>query len=243
MRPNPYESRRYLQEYLLFHYGRPRDICRFASVPRAFLRFHERLRKDYLLPVRARGRTRALDLGCAVGRFTFELGRVVNHAVGIDNSASFIRAARRMARYGSLTASVKDSGARLAQHSLMLPALLRDCHVEFRVADAMELTSLFGDPFQVVSAINLIDRLPCPRKFLHHFRGLVAPHGQLIIAAPFTWLEEYTPPGEWLTSQQVRSILRPDFRLAKRGDLPFVIAEHRRKYQLVVAEVMTLVRR
>jgi hypothetical protein len=38
-------------------------------------------------------------------------------------------------------------------------------------------------------------------------------------------------------------LLRPHFRLARRGDLPFLIREHRRKYQLVVAEVFTFVRR
>jgi hypothetical protein len=41
----------------------------------------------------------------------------------------------------------------------------------------------------------------------------------------------------------VQSLLRPHFRLARHGDLPFLIREHRRKYQLVVAEVFTFIRR
>jgi uncharacterized protein YbaR (Trm112 family) len=38
----------------------------------------------------------ALDIGCAVGRLTFEMTRTHGRAVGIDTSLSFIRAARNI---------------------------------------------------------------------------------------------------------------------------------------------------
>jgi SAM-dependent methyltransferase len=240
---NPYETQSYLHEYLLFHYGRPRDLCPFPLVPRELLRFHERLRQEYLLPVRSRIETRALDLGCAVGRFTFELGRVAKQALGIDNSKSFIQAARRISRRGSVTVPVRESGARFTRCELVLPKALRQSKVEFQVGDALDLAAFPEQAFQVVSAINLIDRLPRPRHFLSQLARLIAPGGQLLIASPFTWLEQYTPPKEWLTSEQVQSLLRPEFRLARHGDLPFLIREHRRKSQLVVAEVFSFVRR
>jgi SAM-dependent methyltransferase len=242
-RPNPYETKRYLREYLLLHYGRPGELCPFPFVPRELLRFHERLREEYLLPVRSRARSRGLDLGCAVGRFTFELGRVVDHALGLDNSKSFIQAARRMARQHSLAARVQESGAQFSSRPLALPKALRRCRVEFQVGDALDLAAFPNQAIQVVSAINLIDRLPHPRRFLLQLPRLLAPGGQLLIASPFTWLEEHTPVEEWLSSAQVRSLLRPFFRLARHGDVPFVIREHRRKYQLGVAEVFTFVRR
>ncbi len=243
MRVNPYETARYLREYLLFHYGRPGELCPFPFIPREVLRYHERLREEYLLQVRARGETRGLDLGCAVGRFTFELGRVVDHALGVDNSKAFIQAARRMARRQSLTVRVQESGAQFSTRRLVLPGALRRCRVQFEVGDALDLARLPGGAFQVVAAINLIDRLPRPREFLQRVSRLLAPGGQLLIASPFTWLEEYTPAREWLSPQQVQSLLRPWFRPAKHGDLPFLIREHRRKYQLVVAEAITFVRR
>jgi ubiquinone/menaquinone biosynthesis C-methylase UbiE len=126
---------------------------------------------------------------------------------------------------------------------LVLPAALGRGHVEFQVGDAMDLAALSSQAFQVVSAINLIDRLPSPRQCLRQLARMIAPGGQLLLASPFSWLEQYNRPSEWLTSEQVRSLLRPDFRLARHGDLPFVIREHRRKYELVVAEVFTFVRR
>lgn len=243
MRLNPYETPRYLHEYLVLHYGRPRDLCPFPFVPRELLRFHERLRQEYLLPVRRRSQSRGLDLGCAVGRFTFELGRLVGHVLGIDNARSLIRAAQRMAKRHRVTVPVQESGAEFSSRRLVLPDTLQRCNVEFQVGDALDLSALPSGGFQVVSAINLIDRLPRPREFLGQLARLLAPGGQLVIASPFTWLEEFTPSREWFASEQVPRLLGSDFRLARHGDLPFVIREHRRKYQLVVAEVFTFVRR
>jgi SAM-dependent methyltransferase len=238
-----YESTRYLQEYLLLHYGRARDLAPFPFIPRGWLRFHERLRQEYLLPIHARNRTQALDLGCAVGRFTFELGHLTHQALGIDRSKRFIRTARRMAKDHGLEVRIKESGAQFSRRRLALPQALRRGCVQFRVADAMDLAAFPDEAFQVVAALNLIDRLPRPRAFLRQLPRLIGSGGQLLLASPFTWLEEYTAREEWLDSQQLRELLRPHFRLARHGQLPFIIREHRRKFQLVVAEVFTFVRR
>ena len=254
MRLNPYETRRYLDQYLLLHYGRPSDVCPFPFIPRELLRFHERLREEYLLPVRPRRPsgagvspvlplTRGLDLGCAVGRFAFELGRVVNHVLGLDNSKSFIQAARRMAQRHELVVKVQETGARLQARRLVLPAALRRCRVEFKVGDAMDLAALPDGAFQVVSAINLICRVRHPRQCLRQLARLLAPGGQLLIVTPFSWLEQYSAPTEWLTEQDLRSLLHPHFRLVRHGDVPLVIREHRRKYQLVISRAFTFVRR
>ena len=259
--PNPYETRRYLNEYLWFHYARTRDSLPFVS--QEVFRFHERLRKECLLPVSG-GKTRhsgpgkdktgtagahsgsrerlGLDLGCAVGRFTFELGRVVDHVLGIDNSESFIAAARQMARRGAQTVRLQESGSAFVSRPVALPKALAGSSAEFRVGDAMDLSGFPEGLFQIVAAINLLCRLPCPRRFLRQLHRLVAPGGQLLMASPFSWLEEYTPRREWLDARQVRTLLEPQFRLARRRDLPFLIREHHRKYQLVISEVMVFVR-
>ena len=254
MRDNPYESKRYLNEYLLFHYGTAQSLCPFAFVPRELLRFHERLTEECLLPLQRKrlsakpkasnsGPTLGLDIGCAVGRFTFELGRVVDRVLGLDNSHQFIRAANQMARQHAMRVAAPESGAQFATPTLSLPKALRRCEVEFRVGDALNLKGLPDHAFHVVAAINLIDRLPRPREFLGQLPRLVATAGRLIIASPFTWLSEYTPHRGWLTNSQMLDLLKPHFQPVRRLDLPFVIREHRRKYQLVVSEVFSFVRR
>jgi hypothetical protein len=71
--------------------------------------------------------------------------------------------------------------------------------------------------------------------------------GQLVIASPYTWLPEFTPPENWLGGfyregeavralDTLRRILESDFALKSVMDLPFLIREHARKYQLGISQ-------
>jgi len=245
---NPYETRRYVDEYLLFHYGEPDDICPFPFVSPDLLRFHERIRQECLLPVRRVPRSnsiRALDIGCGVGRLTFELGVVADGVIGIDNSSAFVNAAQHFAKKRRLSVHAHESGSDFAKKNIVLPKRLRTAKVRFALGDAMTVQDSWQKhgPYRIAAAINLICRLPSPRKFLLQVKDLVEPGGQLILASPFSWLDSFTPRREWLTPEAVVAILRPHFRLARRRDLPFMIREHRRKYQLVISNVMSFVKR
>lgn len=101
---------------------------------------------------------------------------------------------------------------------------------------------------------NLIDRLATPQKCLEQLPNLLRPGGQLIITSPYTWLSNYTPRKNWLggrtfggrpikTFDALRQILSPDFKLICRLDLPFLLREHARKFQLGIAEASTWLRR
>ncbi|MDB4425604.1 methyltransferase domain-containing protein, partial [Akkermansiaceae bacterium] len=87
-----YETERYVGEYLLFHYGKPKEILPWEHGPAAALDF----------PVRTVGYFskgsvgRSLDVGCAVGRSSFELGRTSSEVIGIDFSRAFITAAEKI---------------------------------------------------------------------------------------------------------------------------------------------------
>jgi SAM-dependent methyltransferase len=242
VKANPYETRRYLHEYLLFHYGKPKDLCPFGFISQELSRFHERIRDECLLPSPRKSHTRALDIGCAVGRFTFELSRLADEVIGIDNSTQFILAARKMAKGRSSDVQIHESGSRFSTRRVALPKGARPENVRFQVGNAQNLGSITRQPYTIVAAINLICRLPSPSAFLRQLPDLVSPEGQLLIASPFSWLKEYTPRREWLTPADVEKALVPHFRLQKRCDIPFIIREHRRKYQLVVSEVLTFKR-
>ena len=89
--PNPYESARLLAEYLLFHYGTAAEILPEAAPAgmREALDFAVRTTKHFSPgPVE-----RTLDVGCAVGRSTYELSRDSAETLGIDYSQSFIHEA------------------------------------------------------------------------------------------------------------------------------------------------------
>jgi SAM-dependent methyltransferase len=101
----------------------------------------------------------------------------------------------------------------------------------------MELPELGA--FDVVLGANLICRLPDPRKFLARLPSLVKPGGQLLLATPFSWLEEFTPREHWLGGRRdspssfevLSQVLQSDFDLETTTNLPFLIREHSRKFQ------------
>jgi SAM-dependent methyltransferase len=242
-RGNPYETQKYVEEYLLFHYGKPQDFCPFPFVSRDLMRFHERIREESILRLPSHKHIRALDIGCGTGRLSFELAQVADEVIGIDNSRAFIDAAKTLSKKRRMSIRVHESGSEFAKKTIVLPKHFQQARVQFGVGNAMDLRAFRErGPYGIVAAINLICRLPSPRRFLRQLKNLIEPGGQLILASPFSWLGGFTPRHEWFTPEAVVKTLQPQFRLARQRDLPFMIREHRRKYQLVVSKVMTLVR-
>lgn len=245
---NPYEQDSILNEYLLFHYG-DADLTlpewARAVAPDSALGF----------PVRCVTETfdlkpfldRALDLGCAVGRSTFELARHFNEVVGIDYSEKFIATAQRLKTEGALEFERKEEGGRVTHVRAEVPKEIGRERVTFQRGDAMHLPADLGT-FDAVLLANLIDRLSNPAQCLNSLPEIVRPGGQLVIVSPYTWMEQYTPRENWLchdgsTLDTLREILSPAFRFSSVVDLPFLIREHARKYQWSVAQGSTWVRR
>jgi len=243
-----YESDAAVEQYLLFHYGTPEQVCPLLPEARTACGFPARCVSESLRHIVLQKRTRALDLGCAVGRSSFELGRHFDAVTGIDFSGRFIAAAKRMKDKRAVTVCVPRESSATDELRLELPEDLRTEHVQFEQGDACALRGDTGT-FDLVLMANLIDRLPDPAKCLARLPGLIPSGGWLVITSPYTWLEEYTPCGKWLdgdgrgTLSALTERLAPAFDLRHVFDLPFLIREHLRKYQWSVAEASVWQRR
>lgn len=241
MSENFYESDEAIAQYLLFHYGTPEQICPLMPEARGACGFPARCVSEPLRHIGEHRRGRALDLGCAVGRSTLELARHFGDVLGIDYSARFVSEAQRMARDRSAVVRVPREGAALDEVRLALSDELLADGVRFEQGDACALPSDLGG-FDFVLMANLIDRLPDPAACLARAPKLVAPGGWLAITSPYTWLEQYTPREKWLATDDRGTLaalgghLEPNFTRHRVFDLPFLIREHRRKYQWSVAE-------
>jgi putative 4-mercaptohistidine N1-methyltranferase len=243
MSATDYESTRLLDEYLLFHYGEPERLLPWAEGPRGALEFPRRCVEETLAPGDLPPTARALDLGCAVGRASFELSRHCAEVVGIDYSRTFITAARALARGESLAYRVKETGDWHEPAEARLPAGVNPERVRFEVGDAHAVREDVGD-FDVVLACNLLCRLREPRLLLARLPRLVRPGGWLVLTTPHSWMEEFTAKESWLGARQrgeaplavIEASLAPAFALERHRDLPFLIREHARKFQWSVAE-------
>ncbi len=242
---NYYESDAARAQYLWLHYGQPFGVVASDSPFASSLHFPARCAELLLRGARTAG-ARALDVGCAVGRSTFELARACEAAIGIDYSASFIDAAERLRAGESIDYSTPFEGELVHVHTAQRPDGVDPARVRFEVGDAMALREELG-AFDFVLAANLICRLTEPMKFLARLPSLVKPGGRVLLTTPATWKQIYTPRENWIggyegtdgpvrTLDGLRAALSPHFELELREDLPLLIPEHARKFELIIAE-------
>ncbi len=231
-----YETDKQLSEYAEFHYGD--EYYGVANFPKTLAQ----------LAIDALGdkpKLRALDLGCSVGRASFELALHFEKVTGIDFSARFIDLAVQLAGQGVARYTMTIEGELVAYRERKLSELgltaTRD-RVEFFQGDACNLKPHFCG-YDLILAANLIDRLYSPAKFLQSVHERLNMGGLLMIATPCTWLAEYTKPEEWIggykkngenftTLDGLKEILSTHFKLIKApGEVAFVLRETSRKFQ------------
>lgn len=240
-----YENDALVSQYAEFHYGDPVfGVPNFAKAMAdlALLAYHNHGNGQ---------QGRALDLGCATGRSSFELATVFNKVVGIDFSAMLIQVGTRLLETGAIRYTLPDEGELLSYYERRLDTLgLADTasRVEFWQGDACNLKDMFTG-FDLILAANLIDRLYSPRRFLNDVAARLNPGGLLVLASPYTWLEEYTKREEWIggykkdgesytTLDGLKDTLGEQFTLVQGPEhVPFVIRETRRKHQHTLSEV------
>ena len=237
-----YESDRQLSEYAEFHYGDA--YFGVANFPREMAHIA-------LEAMAGKPKRKALDLGCAVGRSSFELAREFEHVTGIDFSARFINLGVALATSGTIRYSLVDEGELMSHYQRDLASLGLDQtreRVEFMQGDACNLKELFSG-FDLILAANLIDRLYRPLQFLQHVHQRIVPGGVLVIATPWTWLETHTERENWLGGFKrdgenvtgldgLKAVLSAHFRLlGEPREVPFVIRETRRKFQHTLSQV------
>jgi putative 4-mercaptohistidine N1-methyltranferase len=232
--PNIYETRRLLDEYLLFHYGSDSEVMPWPFGPKEALGFATRTVHELIDGSQDKHSNRqALDLGCAVGRSSFELASLGCEVIGIDYSQSFIDAAAKLQRGEALNYQRLDEGNATTE----LVARATPGTVSFEQGDAMNLRADLSG-FGLVHAANLLCRLTHPQKLIARLPSLINSGGQLLLTTPCTWLAEFTPPENWpqgRTRDWLIEQLSPHFELEAERDMPFLIREHARKYQWSVA--------
>lgn len=194
---------------------------------------------------------RALDLGCATGRASFELAKVFEHVDGIDYSQAFIDAATELQQNGRIRYAQNGEGELKKQIIIDLDTYDfgdSSSHVAFSQGDACNLATQFKE-YDLIMATNLIDRLYQPQLFLNTIHERINTGGFLVLTSPYTWLEEYTQKKFWIggyvdengrevsTLDGLTKLLSANFELITTEDVPFVIRETARKFQHTISQM------
>ncbi|RTL35612.1 MAG: 5-histidylcysteine sulfoxide synthase [Candidatus Melainabacteria bacterium] len=244
---NPYETEAILNEYLTLHFAPAEVQMPFSFISRELTEFPQRCAELVMKWTEKLGITpeKALDVGCAVGGSSFKLAEKFEHVTAVDLSQSFIEAAKKLQSEGSLQYSCRTEGEKLLDLVARVDRSSAE-KVEFRRADACALPPEFID-FDAVLMANLLCRLPSPMSCLSRMsgpRGIVRRGGILVLTTPFTWMENFTPKELWFGGQadadksseeSLMQRMEAEFELLEKFDMPLLIREHQRKYQLISA--------
>ena len=238
---NMYNTDTLISQYC--HFGWGENSLNVENYPSTCARIALTYMKD-------KPKRKALDVGCAIGRSTFELARGFDEVIGVDFSARFIQEAQNLKENGILRYTMPTEGELENFHEVKLADFDLEEErnkVSFWQADACNLKPLYKE-FDLIFGGNLIDRLYDPKKFLDSLAPRINDGGMLILTSPYTWQEESTPKEKWIggykrdgenvtTLDGLKEILGDDFELIDTKDIPFVIQETARKYQHTIAQM------
>ena len=144
-----------------------------------------------------------LDLGCSVGRTTFELARRLDGPVlGMDLNFSMLQIARRVLSAGVVGYPRRRVGLVYERREFAVDFQGRE-RVDFWACDA--LAPPFADgQFGLLVGLNLLDCVATPHTFLGKTRDLLRPGGSTLLATPYDWSPNATPVEAWIGGHSQR---------------------------------------
>ena len=160
---------------------------------------------------------RALDLGCAVGRGSFELASCItgppsspsplfSEVVGVDVSARFIEVALRLKERHQMDYDYRVEGEIYDRATAALPAFSalpggweRACQrTRFVRGDGCSLSSLGLGDFDAVLASELLESVPEPFALMKEIHAAMNEGGVLLLSSTFAWNERFSARDNWI---------------------------------------------
>ncbi len=234
-----YETTPVLSSYVWSHYG---DILNDSNASSAYSEW-----ADFMNP--HSGVT--IDAGSAVGRFTFEMSKKSDFVIGIDNSLSFVQAARELMIKRRMKIDLKQEGRLTEEKTVYLPEIWDSNKVEFIVGDAQALP-FRSKAFSSLASLNLVDKVPFPIRHLKEMNRVAKEKDvQFLFSDPFSWSEDVANEEDWLGGTErgpysgrgvenimahlkgEKSGLVPEWKIEKHGHVWWKIRTHSNHFELI----------
>ena len=181
-----YNSKRILSAYLWSHFC---DLFKDPNASDAYRKWTSLFRET---------NGPALDIGCSVGRLSFELSKTHSQVIGIDTSLSFIEKAREFLQLKKMCFDLIVEGHITQERSFEFSDKWDTDRIDFIVADALALPFPKG-LFPTASSINILEKVPKPVQHLTEInRVLTKKNARFVFSDPFSWDETVSDPDLWL---------------------------------------------
>lgn len=193
----------------------------------------------------------SIDIGAAVGRFTFEMSQKSDFAVGVDSSISFIQTARELMLKRRVKVAIQQEGRITREETIFLPQNWDSNKVEFIVADA-EALPFRSRTFSSLASLNLIDKVSHPIQHLREMNRIAKEQdAQFLFSDPFSWSTDIANEADWLGGtnigpysgrgiDNVAAILKgekdgllPEWRIEKQDHIWWKLRNHPNHFELI----------
>ena len=144
-----------------------------------------------------------IDIGCAVGRTTFELAAKGDGLVlGVDVNFSMLKVAARVLGQNRVSYPRRRVGVVYDRREFPVN-FPGSSNVDFWACDA--LAPPFADgSFRFALGLNVLDCVTAPHALLTSIGHLLAEGGQTLLSTPYDWSQATTPMEAWLGGHSQR---------------------------------------
>ena len=150
-----------------------------------------------------------IDMGCGVGRSSFELAEVHDFPVlGIDLNFGMLRSATQIFKDNQYTYPKRKTGVVFETRQFPVHFPRKD-QVDFWVCDALNLP-FKNNSFSLGLSFNLIDCVPNPVMLLREIARVMKKNSNIILTSPYDWSEGTTPYENWVGGHSQRSKFKGD---------------------------------
>jgi SAM-dependent methyltransferase len=144
-----------------------------------------------------------IDLGCAVGRGTYELARRGGElAVGVDLSFGMLRVAERARRDSRAVFGIRRVGLVYDRREIRIPDVPSE-QMSFWCCDVGNLPFADGC-FEGALSLNVLDCVPSPLQHVMEMGRILRPGAAALLSTPYDWSANATPLEQWLGGHSQR---------------------------------------
>lgn len=233
---NPYETSAEVCQQLESHYGK--NHLNIENYPRkvaqAVVNYCQQFSQD---------RNKLLDLGCSVGRCSFELSSYFKCVDGVDFSARYIQYGVKLQQASRVRYSSEIEGDIVSFNEVDLESIDLPSHqsnLRFSQGDACNLKDAF-DGYNVILAQHVLEQSYDPCLFLSTIHQRLEAKGLLIIVSDYHFKDEITLKNKWLGGIKVNGEnlsafdglsqqLTPHFALIAQQELSRVLKDNNRNF-------------
>ena len=192
---------------------------------------------------------KALNIGCKVGRTTFEMAKIFNHVTGLDFTARMIQIPTKLKEQGKIRYVLQTEGELESFHEKQIGDFesIKE-KVHFSQADASNLLEkYYGYDFILVE--NALEEMYDPENFLKMIHTRINDKGILALASTYQWNESFTKKEKWIGGirkdgeplfaiETIDFILKENFTLLEEPiDIPFLKIVNNRKYEFLLSQL------